>query len=87
MQFSYRVGLYGFLSGAEVKAGGGDVNAGLHDQIKVLEWVQKHISQFGGNPDQVVLDGVSAGGSSVALMLAANTGKNLFAGGIMESEG
>ncbi|KAH7085225.1 Alpha/Beta hydrolase protein [Paraphoma chrysanthemicola] len=87
VQFSYRVGLYGFLSSAEVRAGGGDVNAGLRDQIKVLEWVQKHISRFGGNPNQVVLDGVSAGGSSVALMLAANTGKKLFAGGISESGG
>lgn len=87
VQFSYRVGMYGFLSSAEVKAGGGDVNAGLRDQIKVLEWVQNHIAQFGGNPDQVVLDGVSAGGSSVGLMIAANTGKKLFAGGIMESGG
>ncbi|KAF2846883.1 triacylglycerol lipase-like protein [Plenodomus tracheiphilus IPT5] len=87
VQFSYRVGMYGFLSSAEVKQGGGDVNAGLRDQIKVLEWVQEHITQFGGNPDQVILDGVSAGGSSVALMIAANTGKKLFAGGIMESGG
>ncbi|KAF2036738.1 alpha/beta-hydrolase [Setomelanomma holmii] len=87
VQFSYRVGLYGFLSSAEVRTGGGDVNAGLRDQIKVLEWVQDHIATFGGDPDQVVLDGVSAGGSSVALMMAANTGKKLFAGGIMESGG
>ncbi|KAF2824556.1 carboxylesterase [Ophiobolus disseminans] len=88
VQFSYRVGVYGFLNGAAVKAGGGDVNAGLRDQIKLLEWVNKHITQFGGNPDNVVLDGVSAGGSSVALMIAADTGKKpLFAGGIMESGG
>ncbi|EOA89720.1 uncharacterized protein SETTUDRAFT_159305 [Exserohilum turcica Et28A] len=87
VQFSYRVGLYGFLNSKEVKAGGGDVNAGIRDQIKVLEWVQKHITRFGGNPDHVVLDGVSAGGTSVALMLAANTGKKLFVGGIMESGG
>ncbi|KAI4619374.1 uncharacterized protein J4E87_007624 [Alternaria ethzedia] len=87
VQFSYRVGLYGFLSSEAVKAGGGDVNAGLRDQIKLLEWVKEHIEQFGGDPDHVVLDGVSAGGSSVALMLAANTGKELFAGGIMESGG
>lgn len=87
VQFSYRVGMYGFLNSAEAKAGGADVNAGLRDQIKLLEWVQKHIAQFGGNPDQVVLDGVSAGGSSVALMMAADTGKKLFAGGIMESGG
>lgn len=85
VQFSYRVGLYGFLNSEAVKAGGGDVNAGLRDQIKVLEWVKQHIDQFGGNPDHVVLDGISAGGASVALMMAANTGKKLFVGGIMES--
>jgi len=87
VQFSYRVGLYGFLNSDAVKAGGGDVNAGLRDQIKLLEWVQEHIAQFGGNPDHVILDGVSAGGTSVALMMAADTGKKLFAGGIMESGG
>lgn len=87
VQFNYRVGMYGFLSSAEVKEGGGDVNAGIRDQVKVLEWVQEHIAQFGGDPAQVVLDGVSAGGTSVSLMLAANTGKQLFAGGIMESGG
>ncbi|KAI8933774.1 hypothetical protein NX059_009483 [Plenodomus lindquistii] len=87
VQFSYRVGMYGFLNSAEVKQGGGDVNAGLRDQIKVLEWVQDHIDQFGGDPGHVVLEGVSAGGSAVALMMAANTGKKLFVGGIMESGG
>lgn len=87
VQFSYRVGMYGFLNSAAVKKGGGDVNAGLRDQIKVLEWVQEHIYKFGGNPEHVVLDGVSAGGSSVALMMAANREKKLFAGGIMESGG
>ncbi|EUC28965.1 hypothetical protein COCCADRAFT_107786 [Bipolaris zeicola 26-R-13] len=85
VQFSYRVGLYGFLNGKAVKEGGGDVNAGIRDQIKLLEWVKEHISRFGGDPDHVVLDGVSAGGTSVALMMAANTGKKLFVGGIMES--
>ncbi|PSN73582.1 alpha/beta-hydrolase [Corynespora cassiicola Philippines] len=87
VQFSYRVGMYGFLNSAKVTEAGGDINAGLRDQIKLLEWVQEHINQFGGDPDQVVLDGVSAGGSSVALMMAADTGKKLFAGGIMESGG
>ncbi|TKW55049.1 Lipase 1 [Colletotrichum tanaceti] len=74
-------------NGEEVRAGGG-LNAGIRDMIKALEWVQANIAQFGGNPEQVVLDGVSAGGSAVGLLMAADTGgKRLFAGGIAESGG
>lgn len=42
--FNYRVGPYGFLAGEQV-AKGGSINAGLKDQLKALEWVQKHISK------------------------------------------
>lgn len=42
--FNYRVGPYGFLAGEEIKKGG-SINNGLKDQIKALEWVQKHISK------------------------------------------
>jgi carboxylesterase type B len=44
VDFNYRVGPYGFLASKEVKASG-DLNAGLLDQRKVLQWVQKHISK------------------------------------------
>ncbi|KAL0931186.1 triacylglycerol [Colletotrichum truncatum] len=87
VQFNYRVGMYGFLQSEEVRAGG-SLNAGVKDMIKALEWVQTNIEKFGGNPAQVVLDGPSAGGSAVGLLMAANTGgKKLFAGGIAESGG
>jgi carboxylesterase type B len=42
--FNYRVGPYGFLTSKEVQADG-DLNAGLLDQRKVLQWVQKYISR------------------------------------------
>ncbi|KAF6832198.1 carboxylesterase [Colletotrichum plurivorum] len=87
VQSNYRVGMYGFLQSEEVRAGGA-LNAGIRDMIKALEWVQANIAKFGGNPEQVVLDGVSAGGSAVGLLMAADTGgKKLFAGGIAESGG
>ena len=40
--FNYRVGPYGFLASKEVRANG-DLNAGLLDQRKVLQWIQKYI--------------------------------------------
>ncbi|GKT43598.1 putative secreted lipase [Colletotrichum spaethianum] len=87
VQMNYRVGMYGFLQSDEVRAGG-SLNAGIKDMIKALDWVQENIAKFGGNPEQVVLDGVSAGGSAVGLLMAADTGgKQLFAGGIAESGG
>ncbi|GKU16929.1 unnamed protein product [Fusarium langsethiae] len=79
----YRVGVYGFLNdGADIKP-----NIGLHDQRKALQWVQKYIAKFGGNPDHVVIGGDSAGAASVSLHLSAYGGKNegLFHGAAAES--
>ncbi|KAI9934420.1 hypothetical protein MW887_000034 [Aspergillus wentii] len=85
--FNYRVGPYGFLAGAEVEKGG-SVNNGLKDQIKALEWVQKHISKFGGDPNHVVLGGDSAGAASITLLLSAYGGKDqgLFHAAAAESQ-
>ncbi|KAL5365830.1 Alpha/Beta hydrolase protein [Aspergillus floccosus] len=85
--FNYRVGPYGFLSGEEV-LGGGSLNNGLKDHIKVLQWVQKHISKFGGDPKRVVIGGASAGGASVTLLLSAYGGRDdhLFHGAAVESQ-
>lgn len=69
---NYRVGPYGFLSGTEVTS----QNNGLKDQRKALEWVQKYIAAFGGNPHHVVLGGGSAGAASIAYHLAAYGGRN-----------
>jgi carboxylesterase type B len=71
----YRNGIYGFLSG-EAIAKDGDYNLGLRDQRAALEWVQKYIRYFGGNPDHVVMMGTSAGGASVLLQLSANEGEH-----------
>lgn len=42
--FNYRVGAFGFLASEKVRQNG-DLNAGLLDQRKLLQWVQKYISQ------------------------------------------
>ncbi|KAJ7244532.1 Alpha/Beta hydrolase protein, partial [Mycena rebaudengoi] len=51
---NYRLSAFGFLAGKEVSAAG-ITNLGMRDQIFALEWVQKHISAFGGDPKRVVL--------------------------------
>ncbi|KAH0282788.1 triacylglycerol lipase [Aureobasidium namibiae CBS 147.97] len=75
VNFNYRVGPYGFLASKEIVKEG-NTNNGIRDQIKALQWVQKNIRKFGGNPNHVVLGGASAGASSVTLLLTAHNGRN-----------
>ncbi|KAH0490990.1 hypothetical protein TgHK011_002436 [Trichoderma gracile] len=87
VNFNYRVGALGFLASEHVRKDG-HLNAGLLDQRKLLHWVKKHIKQFGGNPNHVVIHGVSAGAGSVTHHLTAYAAKkdtHLFAAAISES--
>jgi carboxylesterase type B len=77
VNFNYRVGPYGFLAGREIVANQSlSLNNGLKDQRKALEWVQKHIQQFGGDPKHVTIGGASAGGGSVVFQLTAYGGRD-----------
>ncbi|KAJ7622585.1 carotenoid ester lipase precursor [Mycena polygramma] len=83
---NYRLNAFGFLAGKEA-SNAGITNLGLRDQIFALEWVQKHIHEFGGNPDHVVLGGFSAGSVSTALLQLSNRAEShtLFHGAFMAS--
>ena len=70
----YRLGAFGFLSSSEVSKFG-LANAGLWDQAFALQWVQDHISKFGGDPTRVTISGESAGGGAVMLLAMANKGQ------------
>ncbi|KAI0793612.1 carotenoid ester lipase precursor [Fomes fomentarius] len=83
---NYRVNVFGFLGGKEVKEEGVG-NLGLQDQRAGLRWIHKFISSFGGDPTKVTIWGQSAGSASVALQMLHNDGdpEGLFRAGIMNS--
>ncbi len=60
-------------------------NFGLLDMISALRWVQRHIHQFGGDPKNVTIFGVSAGGMAVNLLMANDEAKPLFHRAIAQS--
>ncbi len=64
VSINYRLGIEGFLP---VEDGG--VNRGVLDWLAALEWVQRNIGEFGGDPARVTVAGQSAGGMAAAIML------------------
>ena len=78
---AYRLGALGFLASGSDLPG----NAGLSDQIMALKWVKDHIAAFGGDPEQVTIQGESAGAQSVSALLASSASKGLYRAAIMQS--
>lgn len=83
---NHRTNAFGFLGGKEVgQAGVG--NLGLKDQRLTMEWIQKHIAEFGGDPQKVIVYGESSGAISISHHLFAFHGNlnGLFRGAICQS--
>ncbi|MCK9893629.1 carboxylesterase/lipase family protein [Frankia sp. AgB32] len=78
--FNYRLGVEGFA-----QIDGAPPNRGLLDQVAALEWVRENIGAFGGDPGQVTIFGESAGGGSVAALLAMPRAAGLFRRAIAQS--
>ncbi|SOD71391.1 carboxylesterase type B [Jatrophihabitans sp. GAS493] len=77
---NYRLGADGFLL-----LDGAPANRGLLDQIAALQWVQRNIAAFGGDPTRVTIGGESAGAMSVTTLLALPAARGLFRAAITES--
>ncbi len=90
VSIAYRVNQFGFLAHPELSAENPNHvsgNYGILDQIAGLEWIQKNIAAFGGDPTKVTIFGESAGGISVSMLCASPLAKGLFSGAISESGG
>ncbi|RWS30206.1 para-nitrobenzyl esterase-like protein, partial [Leptotrombidium deliense] len=81
VSFNYRLHALGFLaldmlanSGANSSFG----NYGLWDQMVALEWVQRNIRSFGGDPRKVTVFGADAGGASILAIMTNADSKRLF---------
>jgi para-nitrobenzyl esterase len=87
---AYRLGPLGFLALPELTRESphhSSGNYGLMDQIAALEWVQRNIAAFGGDPKCVTIAGQSSGSISVSILMASPLAKGLFQRAIGESGG
>ena len=87
---SYRLGPLGFLALPELTRESphhSSGNYGLMDQIAALEWIQRNIAAFGGDPRNVTVAGQSSGAMSVSILMASPLTKGLFHRAIGESGG
>jgi para-nitrobenzyl esterase len=78
---AYRVGALGFLAHPDLSAESPhrvSGNYGFLDQIAALQWIQRNIAQFGGDPRSVTIMGQSAGSASVAVLQSSPLSRGLF---------
>ena len=90
VSIAYRLGALGFLAHpglsneSEQHVSG---NYGILDQVAALEWIQRNIEAFGGDPQNVTIFGQSAGGQSVSILAASPLARGLFHRAICMSGG
>jgi len=87
VSLNYRLGSFGFLhvSTTDPQTLSTTGNEGILDQVAALEWVQREIGAFGGDPRNVTIFGESAGSISVAVLLSLSRARGLFHRAILQS--
>ena len=84
----FRSGALGFLAHPELSKespNGLSGNYGILDQIFALQWIQRNIKNFGGDPSKVTIFGESAGGMCCNILCASPLAKGLFRACIAQS--
>ncbi len=85
---NYRLGPFGFLAHPLLTADSGvdsSGNWGIMDMVASLEWVQRNIAAFGGNPDNVTVFGQSAGAMAITSLMTSPLAEGLYHRAIPQS--
>ena len=86
---NYRLGLFGWFASEHIRKTSQGLdkspNFGQLDLIKGLEWVNRNISAFGGDKNNITIFGESAGGHNVFALLSSPLTKGLFHKAISQS--
>ena len=89
VSFNYRLGRLGVFAHPTLTAANADGgrlgNYLLMDQILALQWVQRNIAAFGGDPGNVTIFGESAGAYSIDALMTAPDARGLFHRAIAQS--
>lgn len=88
--FNYRLGPFGWFTHPALATGDAlddSGNYGNLDAVRVLDWVQDNIKNFGGNPDNVTVFGESAGSRDTLAMMISPQATGKFHRAVAESGG
>ena len=86
---NHRLNILGFFDVSEIggPAYSDSVNAGMTDLVASLKWVRENISNFGGDPDKVMIYGQSGGGSKVTCLMGMPSAAGLLHRASVQSGG
>ena len=82
---NYRLGNFGFLALPELDEEAPSGDFGLQDQLFALEWVRENIKAFGGDPENILAFGESAGAHSIGMLMTSPLAEGAFDKAIIES--
>ena len=88
VSINYRLGIFGFYATPQLSAESPEHRSGNYgqlDQLAALDWVQKNIARFGGDPHQVTVAGQSSGALDICNLIASPLATDLFQRAILES--
>ena len=88
VSLNYRLGVFGFFAYPALAAESPhhvSGNYGHLDQVEALRWVQRNISRFGGDPNNVTVFGASSGALDICNLMASPIAAGLFQRAIMQS--